>query len=479
VDEAAKRIAGKLDFAGTSAVELGSSLDLAREPIWQLRRLKYACMPLIMLALAAVLSRLAPISALLAWGSAYAVMWFIDIIISEFVCRPALARGEGCRAFYGFALCQGVLGFILSSFAIWGPNNVPGGMAFVYALLLIIAITAIMAPIRSLSFFAAWAGPHIAILLFGPWLIGTPYAADVTMVNIVFLAYMCSLAMRFRDLRAANERLTLERAVSEVSLTRMQGALLDLQNRVSLAQTARQEFLVGLGDDMRIPVNSLLSASEALREELQDGPNERAQLQAHEIATGAAQLLDFADDLADLARLETGTLVVNSQRLDVPALLASVHEAVAPRLRDLQITMDVLAFADLPFLLADAHVVRRMAINLIANAMRGTEPGGRVSLAAFRLPDGGLGLRVSNSGLGLSESELEHVLESFVSGRLDRVSGEKPAGLALMIVRELAQLQGGSLSLGRRVGVGAYATVHFPPERLVAKRALVRLIEAA
>jgi signal transduction histidine kinase len=234
--------------------------------------------------------------------------------------------------------------------------------------------------------------------------------------------------------------------------------------------------LAGLSAEMHAPVKTLLSAANALREELSD---ERAQTRAADMAGIAAFLLEFVNDLSSLASLESGRLEINSSPLDLPTLLASLHDDVAKHLQDLQVTMDVLAFADLPLLLADEHLVRRMALNLIANALSGIEHGGRITLAAFRLPDGGLGLRVSHSGLGLSEAELEHVLEDFVAGRHDRINAEKPAGISLTIVRALAELHGGSLSIGRRMGVGAYATVHFPPERLMPRRALVRLIEAA
>ena len=455
------------------------SFDLAREEIWRNRRLKSAVYLLTAVMLAAMISFGTPRRAFLSWAAIFLAVWLLDIIVSEIVCKPALDRGQVKLALGVFAFLQGALALAASSFVLWVPINVPGGIAAVYPLQIILIIAAMTAPIHSIVLMSAWASPFAWALLGGPWLLGATYAPELTTVSITFIAYMCWLARRMRDLAASVETLHLERAALSLDLSRTQSALLDAQNHVALAKSDRREFLANLSDDMREPVNSLLGCADVMRETFAGSADERVSQQIQEIGVSAAQLQDFADDLADLSKLEAGTLAINSSRLDLPGLLASVHEALAPRLRDLQIEMGVLAASDVPFLLADEHVVRRMALNLIANAMRGTEAGGRITLAASRLPDGGLGLRVSSSGLGLSESELEHVLESFVSGNLERIGSEKPTGLSLMIVRQLAELQGGSLSLGRRVGVGSYATVHFPPERLVPKRPLIRIIEAA
>src|SRR5262249_28478490 len=125
------------------------------------------------------------------------------------------------------------------------------------------------------------------------------------------------------------------------------------------------------------------------------------------------------------------------------------------------------------------RLVQRMVMNLVANAVRETPPGGRITITAQRLPDGGLGLRVSSSGAGLSEADLERVYASLLSRRPEPLSAETQASMSIRIAKALAERHGGTLSIRTRLGAGMQATLNFPPERVISARPLMYLTDAA
>jgi two-component system cell cycle sensor histidine kinase PleC len=111
--------------------------------------------------------------------------------------------------------------------------------------------------------------------------------------------------------------------------------------------------------------------------------------------------------------------------------------------------------------LGDRFCLERMLGNLVENAIRFTPSGGRVTIAAFAAHDGVV-LEVTDSGIGMSEEQLERLSQPFAFGDAAFTREHDGAGLGVAIARAIAELSGGRLAIDSRPAVGTTVAVSLP-----------------
>lgn len=235
--------------------------------------------------------------------------------------------------------------------------------------------------------------------------------------------------------------------------------------RATAESLAKSRFLAEMSHELRTPLNTVMGFSEMMAEEVL-GPHRVPAYAgyARDIHGAGRHLLALADDLLDLARIESGhrTLVETPVRLD--ALAEDSLAMMRPLAAERRLSLSLEVAGAPPRLWGDERAIRQIALNLLANAVKFTPLEGQVRLVVGLRRDGGTFLAVEDSGPGIAEGELPlggaHARES----RLDLATG-RGAGLGLAIARGLAALHGGELELARRVGGGTRARVTFPPAR--------------
>ncbi len=120
---------------------------------------------------------------------------------------------------------------------------------------------------------------------------------------------------------------------------------------------------------------------------------------------------------------------------------------------------------DLPRLYADKRKLKQMLLNLLSNAIKFTHQGGAVHLFARVADDGGLELRIRDTGIGIAADQIELVLAPF--GQVDSALAREHqgTGLGLPLVKALVELHGGHLILESEPEAGTNISLCFPPER--------------
>jgi signal transduction histidine kinase len=173
-----------------------------------------------------------------------------------------------------------------------------------------------------------------------------------------------------------------------------------------------------------------------------------------QVMDSAMQLKSIIDEMVSLRRIDTGTAQV--QR--APVALAPVAQAVLveldPLVRQKELALTVSLPCDLPAVLADEQVLALILSNLLSNAIKFTPPRGAVTLAA-EAQDGGVVVRVMDTGVGIPTEEQERIFDRFyqVESSLRREHGG--IGLGLAIAREMSELIDGRLWLESEVGRGS------------------------
>jgi two-component system sensor histidine kinase BarA len=267
----------------------------------------------------------------------------------------------------------------------------------------------------------------------------------------------------FEDLsQAFNRMLTNLVQVQE----RNRGLIADLDAKVDELARANLElhqsgalktqFLSTVSHELRTPLNSVIGFSEALLNA--DTLTDKQVRWAANIHESGKHLLAIINDVLDLARMESGKMRVRPEVVNVAAACEAVAGLFRQQAEKKEIELLVQVPDNTPDVRQDGGKVRQILSNLLSNAIKFTPEGGRVTLKGEVAGDT-LTLTVTDTGVGIAPEHQEMVFQKFrqTSGTLTREQGG--SGLGLSIVRELAKLLGGDVTLHSEPGRGSTFTV--------------------
>ena len=224
-------------------------------------------------------------------------------------------------------------------------------------------------------------------------------------------------------------------------------------------ETMRRDFVANASHELRTPLAAIRGFTEML---LGEGPIGEQQRRSHlaVIDRHARRLSALVDDLLELSRIESGELPLELQAVDVPALAAGLLRDCEARLRakNLDAASEASGAA---IAWADPQAVWQILSNLLDNAIKYTQAGGRIRI---RVDEDGqrVSVAVEDDGTGIPERDLGRIFERFY--RVDRARSRAlgGTGLGLSIVKHLVQSQGGEISVESELGRGTLFTFSVP-----------------
>ncbi|MFZ1992228.1 MAG: PAS domain-containing sensor histidine kinase [Alphaproteobacteria bacterium] len=239
----------------------------------------------------------------------------------------------------------------------------------------------------------------------------------------------------------------------------------ELKRAAELAEShsrAKSRFLANMSHELRTPLNSILGFSEMIAREML-GPlgNARYREYAGLIGESGQYLLNLINDILDVAKIEAGKFVLSPEPLNLAQTLERTLLVMMPQYREKGVELRVSVAPDLPLITADARAVRQILFNLLSNALKFTPPGGR---AEVRLAHSGqeVLLDVADTGIGISEADLKRLARPFEQAANSYARAQTGTGLGLSLVKSLAALHGGALSIKSTLGKGTSVSVRLP-----------------
>jgi signal transduction histidine kinase len=205
------------------------------------------------------------------------------------------------------------------------------------------------------------------------------------------------------------------------------------------ASRAKDEFLAILGHELRNPLAPIVTGLELIRlRGLSDTKRELVVLERQ-----SQHLVRLVDDLLDISRIAHGKVELKQERLDIASVISAAIETSRPLIVARAHALESRVAPGLHVLGDRARLAQAIA-NLVNNAAKYTEPGGRIDVIAERRADT-IAIVVRDNGIGISPEMLPHVFNMFVQERqaLDRAQGG--LGLGLSIVRSLIGLHDGTV----------------------------------
>jgi signal transduction histidine kinase len=149
-------------------------------------------------------------------------------------------------------------------------------------------------------------------------------------------------------------------------------------------------------------------------------------------------------------------------RVSAPALARSALDLVEPLAEGRDIAVATIGLSSSPDLDVDPRVMKQVLVNLLANAIKYTPPGGRIELRFTAPDDGGLAIEIADTGIGMSAEDLRVAFEPFGRAGGTEARRQQGTGLGLSLARALVRLHGGDLTLASQVNSGTTATVLLP-----------------
>ncbi len=240
-----------------------------------------------------------------------------------------------------------------------------------------------------------------------------------------------------------------------------------------IANRAKSEFVANMSYELRTPLNAIIGFSEIMKDQILgvvEPPSYRGY--AYDIHESGQLLLSIINDILDLSRIEAGGYELQPGRVDIDEVLHAMVRIVGPRAEKRSIKISVDIAADHPRLSLDERAIKQMLLNLLSNAVKFNHEGGAVFVRAGHNGSSEYVISVADTGIGMDEGELGKVLRPFV--QLNAAANKQYAGtgLGLPIVKSLAELHGGSLSLESTRDEGTIASIHLPATRVLDSEAL-------
>ncbi|MGH3246345.1 MAG: ATP-binding protein [Trebonia sp.] len=227
--------------------------------------------------------------------------------------------------------------------------------------------------------------------------------------------------------------------------------------QLQAASESKDRFWANVSHELRTPLNSITGLTRLLADPA-DGLDSEQLYQVGLIRSSAGTLLTLVNELLDVAKAESGQLVINPSEVSLPALLATLRGLTRPITEGKPVDVVVSSAEEMPAtLLTDETALTAILRNLLSNAIKYTDSG-EVRLTVRTLP-GKIELQVSDTGTGIPAGQLERVFEEFY-----QVPGAKRGGtgLGLPYARRLARLLGGELTLTSEHGQGTIAVLSLP-----------------
>jgi PAS domain S-box-containing protein len=230
----------------------------------------------------------------------------------------------------------------------------------------------------------------------------------------------------------------------------------------------KDEFLATMSHELRTPLNAILGISEALQDGVFGAINEQQGQYLQTIDRSGKHLLSVINDILDVSKIVAGKLELELSSVSILPLCQSSVALVKQQAVQKQIQLDT-NYGDLLEAIAamtiavDERRLRQVLINLLANAVKFTPIGGKVTLNIEIDKDSRLFFSIVDTGIGISPENLTKLFQPFV--QIDSSLNRKyqGSGLGLVLVKQIVELHGGSIDVKSELGKGSCFTICLPP----------------
>jgi len=252
------------------------------------------------------------------------------------------------------------------------------------------------------------------------------------------------------------------------------------------ANRAKSSFLANMSHELRTPLNAIIGYSEMLQEDILDLGFLELVKDIEKITIAGRHLLHIINDILDLSKIEAGKMTLCVEQFQIVAMVEDVITTISPLIKKNNNLLEVQATGDLGSMITDQVKVQQVLLNLLSNAAKFTKCGqikltverwSKSKLVAASLPPKlqeyqqltevspdpeWLIFRVTDTGIGMSPTQVAHLFQAFVQGDASTTREYGGTGLGMVISQRFCQMMGGEIEVSSQHGEGTTFTVWLP-----------------
>ena len=233
------------------------------------------------------------------------------------------------------------------------------------------------------------------------------------------------------------------------------------------ASAQKSEFLARISHEIRTPLNAIIGFAEVIMDE-RFGPigNDRYRDYMKDIHRSGEHVMSLVNDLLDLSKIEAGKMDMTFTAVDANSCVSDCVSLMQPQASRARVIIRLSLSPNLPKIIADERAFKQIVLNILSNAVKYNETGGQVIVSTARTDAGHAVVRIRDTGLGMTDSDVQVALEPF--GQIDTSRATTGTGLGLPLTKALVEANRANFTIKSRKGEGTLVEIAFPPSRVMA-----------
>jgi len=246
----------------------------------------------------------------------------------------------------------------------------------------------------------------------------------------------------------------------------------ELRNAKGAAETAnahKTDFLARISHEIRTPLNAIIGFSDMMAGE-RFGPigHPRYIEYANDIGRSGRHVLDIVNDLLDISKIEAGEMDLDFASVGLNDAISEAVALVQPQANGQRVIIRTALSHSVPNVVADLRSVKQIALNILSNAIRFTPSGGQIVVSTSYESNGSVVLRVRDTGIGMTRSELDQAMKPFRQVSAQSRHRGDGTGLGLPLTKAMVDANRAIFAINSAPNEGTLVEITFPSQRVLA-----------
>lgn len=236
-------------------------------------------------------------------------------------------------------------------------------------------------------------------------------------------------------------------------------------------EKAKSDFLANISHELRTPLNVIITTLqlfELVIKKSQQGrtcaESERVEKYIQIMKQNGLRLLKLVNNFVCMAKIEAGYYVCNKKPCNIISLVEDIADSVITYIEGSGLTFEFDTDSEEKIVSCDPEMIEKIILNLIANAVKFTEPGGKIKIYIEDLGNQ-VKINVKDNGMGISEEKQDVIFERFKQAEKTFTRKTEGCGIGLSLVKSFVEMQGGTIKVKSQKGAGTTFSIVFPVEK--------------
>ncbi|OJU06329.1 MAG: PAS domain-containing sensor histidine kinase [Rhizobium sp. 63-7] len=246
----------------------------------------------------------------------------------------------------------------------------------------------------------------------------------------------------------------------------------ELRNAKRAAETAnahKSEFLARVSHEIRTPLNAIIGFSDMMATERFGAIGHPRYIEyANDIGRSGRHVLDIVNDLLDISKIEAGEMDLDFIAVGLNETLSEAVALIQPQANSQRVIIRTALSQSVPHVVADLRSIKQIALNILSNAIRFTPSGGQIVVSTSYETNGSVVLRIRDTGVGMTRSELEQAMKPFRQVATTSRKRGDGTGLGLPLTKAMVDANRAQFSISSAPNEGTLVEITFPSPRVLA-----------